>query len=294
MERSYVLQLKKYKFENLHVCFCGYSQCKPLHSFGPAARANYIIHFILNGKGVYKIGEKKYSLQAGQGFVIEPEVLTFYQADKEEPWSYIWIGFDGTDAEECVKDLGISSERPIFQSRKGKELKRVVVKMIRTDMTSVSDQYKLQSLLYEFLAMLMDHSIISNEDRESKESTYVNHAVSYIRNHYQEKIRVTDLAEYISVSRSYLYKLFQSSLGMSPQEFIVKFRISRARELLTMTEMPIENIALSCGFYDSRAFSKAFKQQYGQPPLLYRKQGWGEEARKLSDLKKEPGEVREE
>lgn len=121
-------------------------------------------------------------------------MLTFYQADKEEPWSYVWIGFDGTDAEECVKDLGISSERPIFQSRKGKELKRIVVKMIRTDMTSVSDQYKLQSLLYEFLALLMDHSIISNEDRESKESTYVNHAVSYIRNHYQEKIRVTDLA----------------------------------------------------------------------------------------------------
>lgn len=74
--------------------------------------------------------------------------------------------------------------------------------------------------------------------------------------------------------------------GMSPQEFLVKFRISRARELLTMTEMPIEDIASSCGFYDSRAFSKAFKQQYGQPLLLYRKQGWVEEEQKLLHLQR--------
>ena len=66
------------------LCFCGYAQCSSRHYFGPAARPNYLIHYILSGKGVYQVGEKRYELQAGQGFLIEPEVLTFYQADNDD------------------------------------------------------------------------------------------------------------------------------------------------------------------------------------------------------------------
>ena len=43
MEDSYVLQLLKPKFKDFHLCFCGFAECKPLHSYGPAARPNYIL-----------------------------------------------------------------------------------------------------------------------------------------------------------------------------------------------------------------------------------------------------------
>ena len=41
-------------------------------------------------------------LGAGEGFLVEPEVLTYYQADSEEPWSYLWIGFSGKYAKEYL------------------------------------------------------------------------------------------------------------------------------------------------------------------------------------------------
>ena len=62
MEDSYVLQLLAPKFKEFYLCFCGYAKCNPLHSFGPAVRPNYIIHYILEGKGIYQVGEQKYEL----------------------------------------------------------------------------------------------------------------------------------------------------------------------------------------------------------------------------------------
>ena len=85
MEDSYVLQLLKPKFKDFHLCFCGFAECKPLHSYGPAARPNYILHYVMKGKGIYQVGETKYQLKEGQAFLIEPESLTFYQADKTDP-----------------------------------------------------------------------------------------------------------------------------------------------------------------------------------------------------------------
>ena len=52
MEDSYVLQLLKPKFKDFHLCFCGFAECKPLHSYGPAARSNYMLHYVMKGKGI--------------------------------------------------------------------------------------------------------------------------------------------------------------------------------------------------------------------------------------------------
>ena len=57
MEKAYVLQLLKPKFKEFHLCFCGCAECEPLHSYGPASRPNYILHYVTKGKGTYQVGE---------------------------------------------------------------------------------------------------------------------------------------------------------------------------------------------------------------------------------------------
>lgn len=51
MEDAYVLQLLEPKFKEFHLLFCGYAECEPLHSYGPATRPNYIIHYVMGRKG---------------------------------------------------------------------------------------------------------------------------------------------------------------------------------------------------------------------------------------------------
>ncbi len=83
---------------------------------------------------------------------------------------------------------------------------------------------------------------------------------------------MTDIANYVCINRSYLYTLFKTHLGVSPQDYLANYRISQATELLTVTDLSIESIALSCGYTDPLIFSKVFKTKKGRTPSRYRKE----------------------
>ena len=127
-----------------------------------------------------------------------------------------------------------------------------------------------QSLFYEFLSVLMGD--FKMEDHlEGGMNPYVAKAVGWIREHYENPgLRVADVADYLGISRNYLFSLFKASIGCSPQEYITGFRLSRARELLAGTEYSIEIISGSCGYENPEAFSRAFKKKYQTTPLRYR------------------------
>lgn len=271
MEDSYVLQLLEPKFKEFHLCFCGFAQCEPLHSYGPASRPNYIIHYIMDGKGIYQVGEKKYKLSKGQGFLIEPEELTFYQADQEEPWSYLWVGVGGTGAKKFIQDIGLNSQQRILRCADGEKLNEIVMDMMKHTRSTVSDLYYLQGKLYELFSVLAADVVIEELMEENKENRYIQEAVTYIRNHYAAGLTVEELAGYLGVNRSYLYTLFKNKLQLSPKEFLTKFRISRAREQLILTEESVENIAVACGYHSTLVFTKNFKQETGMTPTEFRK-----------------------
>jgi hypothetical protein len=121
MEDSYVLQLQEPKFREFYLSYSGYAQCGSLHCYGPASRPHYLIHFVVKGKGMYQVSGQKHYLTAGQGFLIEPGTQTFYQADKDDPWSYLWIGVGGTNAGKYIRDIGLNSEQLIGKWRRVKE-----------------------------------------------------------------------------------------------------------------------------------------------------------------------------
>ncbi len=285
MEDAYVLQLSNRKFSELYLCFCGLSKCEPLHSFGPAVRPDYIIHYILKGKGRYHTEEAQYSLEAGQGFLIEPNVLTFYQADKEEPWEYLWVGFNGSNVKEYLRDIGLNSGQLIFRSSYGARLKSVVLDMLRDTTSSITNQYERQSLLYSFFAVLSKNSHISVRREENGENIHIRRAAEFVRNNYFNSIRITDIAKYVCVDRTYLYELFRRHLQVSPKEYLTNYRLTRAAELLTLTELNLAEIALSCGYQNAYSFGKAFKAKRGITPAKYREKNRSEKREHLEGHK---------
>lgn len=211
MEDSYVLQLLKPKFKDFHLCFCGFAECKPLHSYGPAARPNYILHYVMKGKGIYQVGETKYQLKEGQAFLIEPESLTFYQADKTDPWSYLWVGFGGTEAQRFVRDLGLNSRQLTCECEYGEELKEIVFEMLHHTCSTAENLYYLQGKLYQFFSVLARGIEIQQYSNDTKESIHVQEAISYIKNYYSQKITVEDIANYLALNRSYFCTIFIST-----------------------------------------------------------------------------------
>ena len=272
MEDSYVLHLKNRKFSDLYLCFCGYSKCDPLHSFGPAVRPNYILHYILKGKGIYQVNEVSYSLCAGQGFLIEPEVQTFYQADEKDPWEYLWIGFAGEKAAQYLRDLGLNKNQLIYHCSCQDELKKIVLSMLKNKTYNPSNEYLLEGLLYTFFSVLSRHMQVETVPGRDNGNLYVRKAIEFIQNNYSYPIQVTEIADYVGINRSYLYTLFRSALQVSPKEYLTTFRLTRAAQLLEVTELSIESVALSCGYQDTLVFSKQFKAKMGMSPSAFRKQ----------------------
>ena len=270
MEDQVLLRPSENRFQDLRLCFCGYEVCDPLHGWGPAVRPNYLIHFVLSGKGNFQVHDRRWELSAGEGFLIEPEVVTYYQADQEDPWTYVWIGFEGRLAAPLVHLLGLGNERLIFRSKHGAELRQVVLAMLRSSTLSLENDFLLQSQLHLFFAILLRDLDVHYEVTGGGENLYVRAARNYIQANYSRNIHVSDIAAYTGINRSYLYTLFRKELGISPQKYLANYRLSRAAELLTIKDYSVETIAISCGYSDPLVFSKAFKQTYGMPPLRYR------------------------
>ena len=271
MEKAYKLEFAGEQSGSLYVNCCGLSQTEGLHSFGPALKPHYLVHYILSGKGKFSIGGKEYPLEAGYGFLITPDELAFYQADEQDPWTYVWVGFSGTQAAEYIGNIGLSVRQPIFRSDESEELYQIVKDMMEHNTFGLTHDLRRNGLLGIFLSIMAEGTKVA-ENEVDRANNYVRKAVSFIQSNYCNPIKVTDVANYVCINRSYLYTLFQNSMGMSPQQFLATFRITKATELLQLTALPVESIALSCGYQDPLVFTKAFKQMKKMSPTSYRKE----------------------
>ena len=80
-------------YPGLNPIALGWRNCQPGFKNGPHARSYWFLHYVLSGHGSFWIEDREYHLEAGHIFVIPPNIPATYQADREDPWEYIWVGF---------------------------------------------------------------------------------------------------------------------------------------------------------------------------------------------------------
>ena len=94
--------------------------------------------------------------------------------------------------------------------------------------------------------------------------------VSYIHQHIQENISLSDLAGVVFLNEQYLMRVFKKATGMSILEFITEERLRLARELLVGTDYPINRVADTVGYNNYSYFARIFKKNTGMTPQGYR------------------------
>ena len=244
----------------------GEEQCKPNHYWGAGVRANYLIHYVISGTGVYYVGANKFTLKQGQIFVIFPGSIVKYQADSKNPWRYTWIEFSGTEASEVFTKLGITYHNPVYTVANSTALLSVLRSMPTERNANLCENFNFSAKLYEFMSILAEET---NND-EKTENLYLTTATRYIKAHYTEDVTVAQIAEYIGISRKYLFAIFKNALNVSPKDYIIDYRVKKACEFLKDKTLPIGNVAYSVGYKDPLTFSKMFKLKTGVSPTEYR------------------------
>lgn len=255
---------------DLNVYHVGTEKCAPGHHYGPAVRDHYLIHYILKGQGIFYVGDKTYKLSKDQGFLICPNIVTFYEANNDDPWEYIWVGFNGFKAEAYLKHANITLENPIFVYNKDRNLEECLSNMIAAGKYKKSDEIRLKGLIHIFLSELMENSNPIDVESKYNKNIYIRKAVEYISDNYYRNITIEEIANYLSLSRNYFCSIFKNTLEKSPKEYLIQFRMDKACEYMHNNNLSIGDISRSIGYNDPLTFSKVFKKIKGLSPKRYR------------------------
>ena len=251
----------------LAVYSCGVQRCAPAHSWGPAVRDHYLIHYIVSGRGVFKSGGTEYRLSVGDGFLVVPSRLASYSADTEDPWTYCWVGFNGSDAKRLTEQTGLLGREPVFHCEDD-NLAKLLTDICNASGSSPSEEARMESGLLLFLAALMDRFGGKGEPHKSGYE-YVKKAIKFIDYNYSRNITVSSMAASAGISRSHLYRLFMQHISMPPNEYLMRYRIGKAAGLLENGGLTVGEAAYSAGFSDQLYFSRVFRKYMGVPPSRY-------------------------
>ncbi len=269
---SFKFSYKMEKEDNIlmNVYSSGYQKCEGGYAMGPIIRNHYLIHHVVSGKGYYTVNHQTYEVCQGDTFIIYPDEVVSYCADKLDPWEYYWVGFSGADAKALLKQTDFQKKHPVIRTLCSEELKQTLLNIYHCSGTELYHHVSMAGYLFLFLSILIrcsqthDHSVdISME--------YVRQAVNFISEHYEQHITITDVADHLGISRSHLYRVFIKNMAQSPKEYLEHYRVKQGCVLLEKTSMTINEISNLIGYTDPLHFSKVFKKQLGISPKGYRK-----------------------
>ncbi len=252
----------------LSVYFCGKERYEAGRSAGPVMQTQYTLYYVVSGKGTFRTKKTAYRLCAGQGFMALPDQILSLKTDGNDPWEYIWIGFDGTDAPQIVSDVGFTEKSPVFKGDPNGPLEAILNKLLDYFTADSNDRYNLLGTFYTVMAYLQHNTT----NRMAGEKRYVERALDYIHHNYPYRIKIEDISRSVGLDRTYLFKLFVKTVGTAPQEYLIRYRLDHACEMLKNTRLSTAAIAASCGFRDAPSFCKHFKARHGISPMGYRKQ----------------------
>lgn len=87
----------------------------------------------------------------------------------------------------------------------------------------------------------------------------------------QSKLLIAEVASRCSMSRSHFSRAFKKTTGMSPQEWTLKSRVERARQLIAEGSMSMCEVAFECGFSDQSHFTRTFRKLAGVSPKRWQR-----------------------
>ena len=265
---------KKYVKENfeMNVDECGIEQGIPGLGYNYEVLKNAVIHYVTKGYGTFKFNGKVYNLKQGDIFILLKGMQVEYVASIDDPWEYYWIGFSGSNANEYLNRTSITNSC-VANCKENSKIPQIILNMCEISKTynpSRSDDILLLKELYSLLYALIEEFPKPFEYKDKELHTYIQDALNFINSNYMHSITVQEIADYVNLSRSYLYKMFIKNLGISPQRYLINLRMYKATLLLKGTKLPIGEVASSVGYSDSLLFSKTFSKHFSMSPLNYR------------------------
>jgi len=232
----------------------------------------FIFQYTLEGQGEIKLKEKIYRLLPGDAFIISvPEECEYYLPLSSNEWKFIYITLEGEQAKKCWEHIN-SQHGYVFNIPIERRLvQRLLSTYIKVRDGRISSSYQASSAAFEFLNYCYQHFEIDHATYDPKISPDIAKAVEFIKKNHHLAVNLTEIAEHVELSSTYLNKKFKQEIGLPPLNYLNKYRIEKSAYLLQHTEKTVKDISFELGFSDPNYFCKAFRKAIGVSPNAFRK-----------------------
>jgi len=253
---------------------CGYYDGKvPINpTLRPEGRSDYYFAYNYSGESYINSSGTVRKAKSGDILFYQPGEPQNYWYDKDGYVKNYWIHFTGYGAAELFSELKIASSVPVsigFVMEIGELIEKSIDEI--NSMRPGSDLSAIGMLLQLF--GILKHRLSRKSPLNlSLRNENVYQTLEYIRIHFNQDLRVEDLAAMAFLSVNRYINVFKELIGITPQKYIVKLRLQKSIELMQMTDYNISQISEMVGYPDQLYFSRVCKQILGRSPSVFLKQ----------------------
>ncbi len=235
--------------------------------------ADWLLIYTLGGSGRFGLRDGEFVTKPHDIVLIKPRTLHDYgTAIGSAEWDLLWAHFqpraewrDLLDWPEVGADvMRLSIDDPALQHK-------IIHALDEAEKLSHGPLRRRLKFGMNALEQALLWCDTSNPRASSaKLDPRIHEAIGYLMAHIGEKVLIADVADACGLSVSRLAHLFQEQVGESPQHFLENERLTRARQMLSVSDQPIQNIAADLGFESAFYFSRRFRLHTGLSPRAFR------------------------
>ncbi len=260
----------------LYVHCIGQARCPPGYRHQTQPRDGYLLHYIRGGALRHHIHNRIVDVQHGQACLMEmsSNVQVTNEGTKSvENW---WVLFDGRDLPHLFTELR-ADRRPVFDSVDETRFEALFCELLDlTRLRPVAYEAKsaaaLSGILAELFVSLAKHEdVVGLIGRTAVLSESVRKGIDYMtRFHSQSDLGLKRICEAAGLSLYHFVRLFRREVGLTPGQYLTRYRIAQAKRLLAESDKTMDQIARQIGASSQNYFSYLFRRETGTTPRAYR------------------------
>lgn len=230
----------------------------------------YELYYLESGERYHLLNDQLYKLTPSQLILFEPYQLHYSYGDPNIGFSRILLYFnDKYISPEIISHLKGLSGVYQLSPEDNMEFYQMLRKVLQEKITQ-SEFYETSTatLLNQLLVMLLR---TKTAKKEVYSNTRITQIISYINQHYTEKLTTEELANEFYISKWHLCREFKESTQTTIIQYINNIRIINAQKLLARKDLSITAVSSEVGFESVTHFQRVFKQIAGMTPSEYKK-----------------------
>lgn len=232
----------------------------------------YQLLYNLEGEGVFKSASvPETHIRPGDMFLLFPGEWHTYRPLDNTGWKSYWIGFKGKNVDDRVKEGFLSPKKPIYHVGFSIDIQHIYQEAYKTAQEEAAYcQQTLAGIVNHLIGLMYSLERNMQLNTNSLQVDIINKARMRIRETLEKKVTIQDISQEMGISYSNFRKLFKEYTGVAPATYQDALRLQRAKELLSITDESIKEIAYKLNFESPDYFSSKFKLKTGYKPSDFR------------------------